>query len=143
MPLEARVMPNALSAKEIYDHQTALTEIEEPTAFHLIAPLLDRDRMDTVLAATDSLTLRLKVYASGGENEPHAHPNEGLIPPRGSLYRFSATGTEPLVMIRIGSPNQGRQGYTARNSRGGRTMTGDSAENRTVVVKVKAGARFG
>lgn len=169
MTLVARVMPPALTTKDIYDHQTALAEIKEPTAFRLSAPLLDQGRMDTVLAATDNLTLRLKVYASGGENELHAHPNEdhsfiilqgtaefhdakgtlahlgpneGLMLPRGSMYRFSATSTEPLVMIRIGSPNQGRQGYTARTNRDGRTMAGDSAENKTVAVKLKEDARF-
>jgi mannose-6-phosphate isomerase-like protein (cupin superfamily) len=170
MPIEARVLPPARSTKEVYDHQTALAEIKEPTAFKLSAPLLDQGRMDTVLAATDNLTLRLKVYASGGENELHAHPNEdhsfivlqgsaqfhdgngklvrlgpneGLMLPRGSMYWFAATSKEPLVMIRIGSPNQGLKGYAARTGRDGRTMTGDSAENKTVAVKVKEGARFG
>jgi mannose-6-phosphate isomerase-like protein (cupin superfamily) len=170
MPLDAREMPVAQSTKDIYERQTELAKIKEPTAFKLSAMLLDQGRTDTVLAATDNLTLRLKVYASGGENELHAHPhedhsfivlqgsaqfhdangklvhlgrNEGLMLPRGSMYRFAATSAEPLVMIRIGSPNQGRKGYGERVGRDGRTMTGDSAENKTVPVRIKDGARFG
>jgi mannose-6-phosphate isomerase-like protein (cupin superfamily) len=170
MPLEVREMPPAASTRDIYDRQTDLAAIREPTAFRLSAQLLDQGRTDTVLAATDNLTLRLKVYASGGENELHAHPhedhsfivlqgsavfhdadgefvrlgpNEGVMLPRGALYRFAAAGEEPLVMIRIGSPNQGRKGYGDRLARDGRSMPGDSAENKTVPVKPKAGARFG
>jgi mannose-6-phosphate isomerase-like protein (cupin superfamily) len=134
------------------------------------AELLDQGRTDTVLAATDAMSVRLKVYAEGGENELHAHPhedhffvvlagaaefhgpsdetvivgkNEGIMMPKGNLYWFVATGGEPLVMLRVGSPNSTLQPKIDRINGKGEPMAGDSKENKTVPVKVKPGAWFG
>ena len=41
--------------------------------------MLAQGRTDTVLAATEDLSVRLKVYSSGGENELHAHPTEDHV----------------------------------------------------------------
>ena len=52
---------------------------DEVTTFSLKAQMLDQGRTDTVLAATDDLSVRLKVYASGGENGLHAHVDEDHV----------------------------------------------------------------
>jgi len=82
----------------------------------------------------ENLWLRLKVYASGGENGLHAHekedhaffvlqgeatfhigedeeevrvgPFEGMMVPKGALYRFASSGPGNLVMLRSGGAQQ-------------------------------------
>ena len=98
--------------------------------FRLRAPRLAKGRQDTHLFTTDQLWAHLKVYAEGGENEPHQHPLEdhgfivldgeatffdkdgkpsvlkkwqGIILPRGTVYRFQSSGKSDLVMLRIGA----------------------------------------
>jgi quercetin dioxygenase-like cupin family protein len=48
----------------------------EAQFFSLFTPLLAEGRSDTTVAKTDLLRMRLKVYASGGENVLHFHPYE-------------------------------------------------------------------
>jgi mannose-6-phosphate isomerase-like protein (cupin superfamily) len=102
----------------------------EPTFFHLRAQLPEQGRTNIVLGATPLMSVVLKTYASGGENELHAHPNEDhlfivvngqaefygpknevrlvqkndcVLLPRNSYYRFRAIeGKDPLVMVRVG-----------------------------------------
>ena len=135
------------------------------------AQMLEQGRTDTVLAATEDLSIRLKVYASGGENELHAHPsedhafiilqgsalfygpdgetqavvkNQGFLMPRGLLYRFHATSTEEcLVMLRIGTPNFQKQGSDDRIGRSGAPLLGDSKENKQVPVIFQDNLYFG
>lgn len=169
MPLEAQIMPPMTSMKSLYDRQRELAEITEPTAFKLTAQMLDQGRTDIPLAATEDLTLRVKVYASGGENTLHAHPNEdhsfivlqgsarfegddgvladlgiheGIMLPRGSMYAFLATSDEPLVLLRIGTPNGDKQGKSNRTNTSGNYMAGDSKENKTVPVLFRDGVFF-
>jgi mannose-6-phosphate isomerase-like protein (cupin superfamily) len=142
----------------------------QPSAFKVRAQLLDQGRTDTVLAASANLTLRLKVYASGGENALHAHenedhffiilqgtadffdpdgllaalgPHEGIMLPKGQQYSFNATSAEPLVMLRIGSPNESVLGLEGRVGVDGAPMAGDSKANKTVERKFRPGAFFG
>ena len=99
-------------------------------AFSLRTPLLSAGRSMELLAATDRLKVRIKVYAEGGENGVHTHndedhafvilqgqatfydaddnatvlnPYEGTMLPRGAFYRFASTGDENLVLLRIGT----------------------------------------
>ena len=51
----------------------------QPTFFHLSAQLPRQGRTDTPMAATDRMWVVLKTYASDGENELHAHPNEDHV----------------------------------------------------------------
>src|SRR5258708_33486984 len=44
--------------------------------FKMRARLLDKGRPNTLMAKTDNMWATLKVYASGGENGLHTHPNE-------------------------------------------------------------------
>jgi len=159
-----------LTDKTIRQRQVELAKNKKPSLFKLKAQLLDQGRTDTVLAATDSMTVRLKVYAEGGENELHAHPhedhffvvlqgaaefhgpddetvivgrNEGIMLPKGNLYWFIAQEGEPLVMLRVGSPNSHMQPPPDRINSKGEPMAGDSPENKTKPVKFKPGAWFG
>lgn len=161
----------SLTTKSIVDEQIAATETRKPTLFAMKVQMLSQGRTDTVLAATEDLSVRLKVYASGGENELHAHPsedhvfvilqgsarfygpdgeiqdverNQGFMMPKGVLYRFEATSTEEcLVMLRVGTPNFQKQDRDDRLGRDGQPLLGDSKENKQVPVILKAGDFFG
>ena len=169
-PAPAMNVPS-ISVKDIVENQIAATETTKPTLFSMKAQMLAQGRTDTVLAATEDLSVRLKVYASGGKNELHAHPtedhvfvilqgsarfygpdgetqdveaNQGFLMPRGLLYRFHATSTdECLVMLRIGTPNFQKQGREDRAGVDGKALAGDSKENRQVPTIFQDGAYFG
>src|SRR5207245_9081084 len=97
--------------------------------FKMRAQLLDKGRTNTLMAKTDNMWATLKVYASGGENGLHTHPNEdhtfivlqgkaryydadgghtdvgkheGIMLPAGATDWSEATSKEPLVLVRIG-----------------------------------------
>jgi mannose-6-phosphate isomerase-like protein (cupin superfamily) len=99
-----------------------------PQFIRLRAELLAEGRSNALLADTGNMEVRLKVYASGGENglhnhtnedhmhvvlsgsacfygprgeEKHCGPYEGIVLPAGCFYRFHATGEEPLVLLRV------------------------------------------
>jgi mannose-6-phosphate isomerase-like protein (cupin superfamily) len=94
------------------------------------APLLARGQTMTALAESGMLWLHLKIYAEGGENRTHNHPEEdhaflilageaefigadgatrrlgrydGILIPRGVAYRFRSVGEDNLVMVRAGA----------------------------------------
>ncbi len=169
---DTALMPKpSLSSQSIFDDQIAATETSKPTLFSMKAQMLEQGRTDTVLAATEDMSVRLKVYASGGENELHAHPtedhvfvilqgsarfygpdgetqdvaaNQGFMMPKGMLYRFNATSTdECLVMLRVGTPNFQKQDKIDRLGRDGKPLVGDSKENKQVPVIFKDGVFFG
>lgn len=150
--------------------EAEMAQNTKPTVFNLSAQLLDQGRTDTVVAAAEDLIVRMKVYASGGENELHAHTGEdhtfmilqgsarffgpqgeetelgqyqGIMLPRGAFYRFYATSKEPLVMIRVGSPNPRKQKVPYRINIDGSELRGDSKENKSVPVVFREGAYFG
>jgi mannose-6-phosphate isomerase-like protein (cupin superfamily) len=168
--LEPRDMPVAESVTDIWAKLRSYAERTTPSTFTLRTELLTQGRSDTPLAATDALTLVLKVYASGGENELHAHPQEdhafvvlagraqfhgpageqvvlgplqGIMLPRGSFYRFHAQEGEALVLLRVGTPANHRMPRPTRIDIDGAPMHGDSAENRTVPPVRDAGRFFG
>ena len=171
MSTQSNVRAPAVTAQDIFDHQVAATETSKPTLFSMKAQILEQGRTDTVLAATEDLSVRLKVYASGGENELHSHPtedhvfvvlqgsakffgpdgetqdvsaNEGFMMPRGLFYRFYATSTdECLVMLRIGTPNFQKQAKDDRLGTDGLPLVGDSIANRQVPAIFKRGEFFG
>jgi mannose-6-phosphate isomerase-like protein (cupin superfamily) len=133
-------------------------------AFKLRAQLLKQGRTDTVMAQTDAMQIRLKIYASGGENALHTHlkedhtflvlqgsarfydenevitdvgKNSGMFIPAGAYYRFEATSKEELVMFRVGA-RKGGEGPSRLNIRG-EPMDGHSDENKTEPVIYKDG----
>tara|TARA_R110000787_G_scaffold9034_3_gene31736 strand:+ start:304 stop:816 length:513 start_codon:yes stop_codon:yes gene_type:complete len=156
--------PPALKPGEMAEHEEKLIADTKPHIFSLKGQLLEQGRTDSVLAATEDLTIRLKIYASGGENELHAHPTEdhafmilqgsarffgpedeeielgkyeGIMLPRGNFYKFFATSEEPLVMIRVGNPCHAKMGDISRINIEGNEMKGDSKENKKVEVIFK------
>ena len=160
----------AMTIEEMKRQETELADNRKPSVFKLRGQMLSQGRTDSMLAATDDLTLRLKVYASGGENELHAHPtedhafivlqgsalfygpdgeivelgaNEGMMMPAGNFYKFNATSEQPLVLLRIGGPNHKKQKPPYRINIKGEEMRGDSKENKKVEVIFKDGEFFG
>ena len=161
----------SFTAKAIMEDQIAATNIKTPTTFSLKAQMLDQGRTDTVLAATEDLSVRIKIYASGGENELHAHADEdhvfvllqgsarfygpanetvdlkacqGIMMPKGIFYRFHATSKdECLVMLRIGTPNFQKQRTDDRLGMDGKPLISDTKENRTESVVFKDDLFFG
>lgn len=144
------------------------TEKKPATPFKLRAPLLDQGRSDTTVARTENMVARLKVYASGGENALHTHPNEdhmflvlagsarfydetgaitdvetngGMMLPAGAFYRFEATSAEPLVLMRVGC-RAGTPSGAGRMGIDGKPLPGNSKENKQVPVIVREGAWF-
>lgn len=171
MPDSLDITAPSMTVADIIGDQIAATETKKPTLFTMKAQMLEQGRTETILAATEDLSVRLKVYASGGENELHAHPdedhvfvilqgsarfygpdgetqdvgaNQGFMMPRGLFYRFHATSEdECLVMLRVGTPNFQKQSKDDRMGLNGKPLVGDSKENRTVPVVFKDGVFFG
>lgn len=116
----------------------AAKTIPKAQAFSLKTPLLSEGRSNQVVAETDLLKLRVKVYAEGGENGLHHHLDEdhafvvlqgqatfhdeednstvvnkyeGIMLPRGAYYYFTSTGDENLVLLRVGAGRKPEGGY--------------------------------
>jgi len=126
--------------------------------FNLKAPVLAEGRDDQVLSRTQDLSLRLKVYAEGGENAMHYHRDEdhafivlqgeatfhletddntrvvgqweGIMIPKGAPYFFTSTGDVNLVLLRAGSPGIREQGDRLAPSGG--VLEGHSEANKHV-----------
>ena len=140
----------------------------KPSFFKMRAQMLDQGRTNTALARTENMWATLKVYASGGENALHTHPNEdhtfivlqgsaryhdadgghtdvgrheGIMLPAGAYYWFEATSKEPLVLVRVGC-RAGPQDAPNRLNIRGESMPGDSKENKRVPVVVRDGEFF-
>ena len=164
------ILPPAIGSGELERRQTELANNTKPTVFNVAGQLLARGRTDTPLAATEDLSIRLKIYAEGGENELHAHPgedhsfivlqgqvrfydhegketvlgaNQGIMLPQGNMYWFTAIEGEPLVMLRIGTPNFHKLPSPNRIDANGNPMRGDSKENKSVPVEFLEGRFYG
>jgi len=160
------ILPPAIGSDELKRRQSELAENTAPTVFNVAGQLLARGRTDTPLAATEDLSIRLKIYAEGGENELHAHPgedhsfivlqgqvrffdpdgeetvlgaNQGIMLPRGNMCWFTAIEGEPLVMLRIGSPNYQKLPEIDRTDADGNPMRGDSKKNKSVPIEFLEG----
>jgi mannose-6-phosphate isomerase-like protein (cupin superfamily) len=141
----------------------------EAQFFTLAAQLLAQGRSDTTMAKTDLLRLRLKVYASGGENVLHRHTHEdhafivlqgeatfhigvedhiqvvkkydGVMLPRGVSYYFQSSAPENLVMLRAGAAEEWPE--KGRLAPDGHHIAGSSAENKQVPRVPLPGQFFG
>ena len=112
-----------------------------PSFFPIRAKLPRVGRTNQVLGASRQISVVLKTYASGGENELHAHTNEDhlfvvlngaatfvgpkgetrdvkkndcVLIPCGALYKFHAKEVEPLVLLRIGAAVDASKNILAR-----------------------------
>ena len=146
------------SAAEIVDRLNAQIKPAQPSFFKVACQLPAQGRIDIPLAATPKTTLMLKAYASGGENELHAHvhedhmflvlqgkaafygpkgeehivgKHEGVNLPMGTYYWFKSVGDEELVMVRFGSAMV-EQDPRKRIGIDGQPMGGFSKENKEV-----------
>lgn len=135
--------------------------------FKMRAQMLEQGRTNTPLARTENMWAILKVYASGGENGLHTHPNEdhtfvvlqgkaryydaeggytdvgkheGIMLPAGAYYWFEAISEEPLVLLRVGCRVSGDGG--GRLNIRGEPMPGESKENKRVPVVYREGEFF-
>ena len=147
--------------------ETTKRKVKEPAFFKMRAQMLEKGRTNTPLARTDNMWATLKVYASGGENGLHTHPNEdhtfvvlqgkaryydadgghtdvgkheGIMLPAGAYYWFEAISQEPLVLLRIGCRVAGDGG--GRLNIRGEPMPGESKENKRVPVVYREGEFF-
>src|SRR2546423_15665078 len=109
--------------------QDAKPVSKRPSFFKLRAQMLEKGRTNTHLARTENMWATLKVYASGGENGLHTHPNEdhtfivlqgsaryydadgghvdvgrheGIMLPAGPSYWFQAISRVASVLVHIG-----------------------------------------
>ena len=145
-------------------------EVEaQATVFKLTGTqLLSVGRSDRVVAKSENLTARIKVYAEGGENVIHAHAREehmflvlagqatfhlgkeerpqvvnqfeGVLLPAKAYYWFQSSGDDNLVMFRVGT---GKRDGDDRMSTSGAPLPGDSAENKHVDGVPVPGRFFG
>lgn len=91
--------------------------VPEAQSFQLKTPLLPEGRTNKVLAQTDSLKLRIKVYAEGGENgsrDPElfkAFSGGAPLPPR---LEIKTTRSEEKPTHRNGRAPQGGARHSRR-----------------------------
>ncbi len=141
-----------------------------PSFFHMTAPLPKQGRTNQMLGATDHMHIVLKTYASGGENEIHAHPGEDhlfvvlqgrarfrgpngeqrvvekhdcALVPAMALYSFIAEGDEHLVMLRIGAATDPvNVDRLSRIDADGLPFGGHDERNKEVPVILESGRFF-
>jgi quercetin dioxygenase-like cupin family protein len=138
-----------------------------PQVYQIRTPLLRQGRLDTVLADTGNMQVRVKCYAAGGENALHTHPgedhtfvvlagkarfwgnegevatlerNQGIMLPANCFYWFESCADEPLVLLRVGAKTTAER--KERMGPDGRPLPGGSIENKTVPPIIWEGAFY-
>jgi mannose-6-phosphate isomerase-like protein (cupin superfamily) len=109
----------------------AIATHTSPEIFDLRTPYLEQGITSDMRSHTDMLSVLIKVYADGGENRMHNHPDEdhsfivlegeatfhletddnvrvvrpyeGVMLPKGASYWFHSSGEGNLVMLRVGA----------------------------------------
>ncbi len=137
--------------------------------YDLRTPYLSQGRTTALRAKTDLTTVMVKVYAEGGENGMHNHPNEdhsflvlegeatfrletddntvvvgkweGIMLPKHANYWFQSSGGVNHVMVRFGANDSGKP--TGRLTPDGREIPGDSMENKETERIERSGPGFG
>ena len=140
------------------------------STYSMKVPLLTSGRTNQVLARTDTVEVRAKVYAEGGENAMHTHLDEdhtffildgeatfygpdeqtvvvgryeGIMIPAGAFYRFQSTGDTNLVLLRFGADVEAPEGAVApRIGPDGLPLAGKDPRNKQVPPEF-SGATFG
>ena len=146
----------------------ALDTKKEATVFDLQAQLLEQGRSMDLLAKTDLMHAHIKVYANGGENGLHTHPNEdhifvvlageatfrtgeeerqqvvgryqGIMLPGGAYYWFESTGKDNLILLRVGAQIPGTE--YGRTKPDGSPIPGHSVDNKHVEMIPREGKYF-
>lgn len=156
---EKTFAPISNSAEEWRVEMDRMAQSRVPSFFHIRAKLPKQGRTNQVLAASRQMNIVLKTYASGGENELHAHSNEDhlfvvmqgaatfhgprgetrdvakndcVLIPANAFYWFIAKEGEPLVMLRIGAAVNLADDVLARIDIDGNPFDGYSEKNKEV-----------
>lgn len=157
---EPTFAPIVNSAAEWRAEMERLNRPEHPSFFHIRAKLPREGRTNQVLGASRYMNVVLKTYASGGENEIHAHSNEDhvfvilqggaifrgprgetrevgkndcVLLPANTFYWFQAREDgEPLVMLRIGAHIDPDSDVLARIDLHGEPFDGYSEKNKEI-----------
>jgi mannose-6-phosphate isomerase-like protein (cupin superfamily) len=137
------------------------TEAPKAQKFSLKTPYMKQGRVTQLVAETENMWIHTKINYEGGENEIHCHLDEdhsfivlegqmsvfdekgneqkiekyqGIMIPKGAYYRYLNTGSENLVVLRIGTGIKGKPqgGVEMRVRPDGKPLVADSAENKTV-----------
>ncbi len=151
---DARAIPE--SSDDLHNAINAQARDGVPSFFKLEARLPLDGRTNIPMAASENMWVVLKTYASGGENELHAHPNEdhtfvilrgaarfygpkgeekvigvgeGVLLPRGTFYWFQTVSKEPMVLLRVGSSSADGDRFD-RIDIDGVTMPGEDPRNK-------------
>lgn len=125
-------------------------------------PLLAEGSSMRLLAETSELWAHLKIYSTGGENGLHAHVDEdhifvvlqgqatyvdgdgndrvvnryeGVLVPKGALYRFQSSGEENLVLLRVGTSQKGIESVANRTGEDGAPRPAHAPTNITGAVE--------
>lgn len=163
----------ARNDEEYYRHIHDAAAIKEPSLFEMKIQIPTQGRADIILSATDEMSVILKAYATEGENGLHAHIHEdhafivmqgsatfygkgnkelarltkyqGIMLPRGALYRFIAGKEEPLVMLRVGTAaiNPDIEHAFARKGEDGQDNPSFSKKNKEVELRYDKEMWFG
>jgi mannose-6-phosphate isomerase-like protein (cupin superfamily) len=122
-------------------------------------PMLSAGHWTKTVSIATHLKMTMKVYSSGGENGLHRHPREdhsffilqgeaafwdedgletrvrafeGIMIPKGTLYRFQSVSEENLVLLRSGGAvSPGDMAPDLRFAKTGELAHGSSPENLT------------
>ena len=164
LDIERDVAPIANSAEEWSAQMARMAQKATPSFFHIRARLPKKGRTNQVLGASKYMNVVLKTYASGGENEIHAHTNEDhvfvvlqggavffgphgeakevgkndcVLVPANSFYRFHAKEAEPLIMLRIGAAIDPAADILARIDEDGKSFDGYSEKNKEVPYELE------
>lgn len=156
---EKAFAPIANSAAEWDEAMRRMAKKTTPSFFPIRAKLPKVGRTNQVLGASRYMNVVLKTYASGGENEIHAHTNEDhvfvvlqggavfygpndekrevgknecVLVPSGAFYRFIAKEDEPLVMLRVGAAIDPDGDILARIDMDNQPFDGYSEKNKEV-----------
>ena len=151
---DARAIPE--TSDDLHAAIEARSRDGAPSFFKLEAQLPLDGRTNIPMATSANMWVVLKTYASGGENELHAHPNEdhtfvilqgaarfygpkgeekvigageGVLLPRGTFYWFQTVSKEPMVLLRVGSSSADGDRFERIDSEGA-IMPGDDPRNK-------------
>ena len=129
--------------------------------FSLRTPYMKQGRTTQLVAETQNMWIHTKINYEGGENEIHTHLDEdhsfivlegqmsvfdekgseikvekyqGVMIPKGAYYRYLNTGSENLVVLRVGAGIKGQSqgGEEMRVRPDGKPLIASSEENKTV-----------
>ena len=146
------------------------TEKPKTQKFSLRTPYMKQGRITQLVAETENMWIHTKINYEGGENEIHTHIDEdhsfivlegqmsvfdekggeikvekhqGVMIPKGAYYRYLNTGSENLVVLRVGAGVKGQKqgGEEMRVRPDGKPVVTGTPQNRNL-PPIEAGKFF-